>query len=628
MIERLANFPRPMRLMITMATDIFISVFSIWVAFSLRFEEFVALDGKWWVLFLIIPLITMPIFIRIGLYRAVIRHFSLHSVKAIVVATSVSIGLWGFVALMSGIQGFPRSVILIGWLALFVLTFLTRFIMYALFVVYRQKAASHAVAIYGTGQSAIQMASTLRSASTYTPVCFVGGDATMYGREIAGLRVYPLERLGELIEKYKIRDFLVIDGEGSEKRRALLNSLSVHPVRVVSIPSVSEIVNRPLELNRFDYVQIEELLGRQKVAPNQGLLESGTTARRVLVTGAGGSIGAQLCHRIFSLRPEVIVLLEQSEYALFEVHRRLRQMGAGKKSGVSPQIIACLGSVEDSKFVADSIAGHAIDIIYHAAAYKHVPLLESNILASVKNNVIGTVNVARAAAEKEVKHFVLVSTDKAVNPISFMGASKRVAEMAVQALAQRYQNTCFAIVRFGNVLGSSGSVVPIFREQIQKGEAVTVTDPEAERYFMTIEEAAELVIQAGAMADSGDIFLLDMGQSVKIVDVARKMIHLSGLRLKNDSPDGEGDIEIHYTGLRPGEKLYESLYSDTHPVKTYHPKIMRDIQQARLSYNHFESILGKIKSMLETRDTEGLRHLFTELMPGFGTRESVASDTK
>ncbi len=628
MIEKLASSSRSIRLLIMVATDIFIGVFSIWIAFSLRFEEFIALDGKWWPLFAAIPLITTPIFIRTGLYRAVIRHFSLHSVKAIVIATSVSIGLWGFVALASGIQGFPRSVILIGWLALFVLTFLTRFIMHATFVVYRQNAGAHAVAIYGTGQSAIQIAATLRSASSYTPVCFIGGDLTMYGREIAGLRVYPLERLGELIAKYRIRDFLITDDVGNEDRRTLLNFLSVHPVRVVNIPSVSELVNRPLELDRFGHVQIEELLGRQKVAPDQELLESGTTGRRVLVTGAGGSIGAQLCRRIFSLNPEVIVLVEQSEYALFEIHRQLRQIGAGGKADSVPQIVACLGSAEDSDFMADNVVKHSIDIIYHAAAYKHVPLLESNILAAIRNNAIGTTNAARVAVEKQVKRFVLVSTDKAVNPISFMGASKRLAEIAVQALAQRYQDTCFAIVRFGNVLGSSGSVVPIFREQIQKGEAVTVTDSQAERYFMTIEEATDLIIQAGAMADSGDIFLLDMGQPVKIVDVARKMIHLSGLRLKNDNPNGEGDIEIRYTGLRPGEKLHESLYSDTRPAKTYHPKIMRDIQQATLNYDDFMATLGRIESMLEARDIEGLKHLFAKLMPGFDARDPAAPESK
>ena len=622
MIERLANLPRKTRFSITVLADLVIIVFSIWAAFSLRLEELIALNGKWWPLFATAPLIIIPVFIRSGLYRAVITQFSLHTVRAIVQATLLGVLLWAVFAWLLGIPGFPRSVPLIGWLVLFVLTFQIRFIMYALFLVRRRRAGARKIALYGTTHESIQLAFMLQNDPVYEPVCFVDEGPNLHGSEIAGLRIYPLAQLAGLIEKHGIKDVLVsITSRDAEARRQVLDSLSAYPVRVRIIPPVTEVVGEPLRIDRFQHVQIEELLGRQKVHPDRSLLERSTTGRRVVVTGAGGSIGAQLCRRILPLEPEVIVLVEQSEHALFEIHRELELLlqasdETPKAANGGGTVIPCLGSVEDADFIADVCKRHSPDIIYHAAAYKHVPMVERNVIAGIRNNVVGTRIAAEAAARFGVRHFVLVSTDKAVRPISVMGASKHIAEMMLQVFAQRHEQTCFCTVRFGNVLGSSGSVMPIFRDQIRRGGAVTVTDPRAERYFMTLEEAAELVIQAGALAASGDIFLLDMGQPVKIVDIAKKMINLSGLQLKDGNAGLDGDIEIAYTGLRAGERLHERLYAGAEPAATTHPKIMR-AQEPAPDAEQFAGTLRAIESMLEARDTGGLMKLFAQLMPGF-----------
>ena len=609
MLIWLVRLPRMAKRLVTAAADSVISVFSLWAALSLRLEQWVPLDGPWWPLFVAAPLTAIPVFARSGLYRAVVRHFSLEAIGTVALAVSLAIALWGIAALFLGVQGLPRSAILIDWFIFFTLTVGSRLVMHRLFLARPKNLPQTPVAIYGAGAEGMQLASMLmNSDSGYRPEFFMDENADLQGREIAGLRVVApteLERLVGRVQEVLVTAFA--DGDDGQLR--LLNFLSGYPVRTKVLPPMKEWVAGRVHLGRIDRVEIEDLLGRAPVPPDRALLEAGVKGRCILVTGAGGSIGSQLCEQLLALEAGRLLLVEQSEYALFEIEKHLAGLAAPR---AATEIVPLLGSVEDAGFIAELFDVWPVDTVYHAAAYKHVPIVEGNIIAGVRNNVFGTRVVAEAARAASVARFVLISTDKAVRPSSVMGASKRLAEMLLQSIAGLEGSTCFSMVRFGNVLGSSGSVIPLFRGQIDRREALTVTHPEAERYFMTLREASELVIQAGMLAKSGDVLLLDMGEPVKIAEVARKMIYLSGLRT-SEHGDEDSDIEIRYTGLRPGEKLREELLTSDAET-TSHPKIMRALEPCP-EWPRMEAVLQSLERAIEARDVVGLRRLLAQMIP-------------
>ncbi len=617
MLTWLARLPRPAKRAVLVAADSIISVFSLWVALSLRLEQWVPLAAKWWPLFVAAPLAAIPVFVRLGLYRAVIRRFALEAIGTVAVTVSLAVALWGIAALLLAIPGMPRSAILIYGFIFFTLIVGSRLVMYRLFLARSQRQPQKPwpetpVAIYGAGTEGMQLALMLmNSDSGYRPRFFLDENDDLWGREVAGLPVHAPDALARLVERGDVEEVLVTAfSDDAGQRLRVLDFLSNYPLRTKALPPMREWVQGRVDPGRLHRIEIEDLLGREPVAPDRALLEEGVRGRCIVVTGAGGSIGSQLCEQMLALGAGRLILVEQSEYALFEIGKRL---GETSVAGTT-DVVALLGSVEDAAFVADLFAAWPVDVVYHAAAYKHVSIVEDNVIAGVGNNVFGTRTVAAAARAAAVGRFVLISTDKAVRPAGIMGASKRLAEMVLQTMALEPGATCFSIVRFGNVLGSSGSAIPLFREQIDRRLAVTVTHPEAERYFMTVREAAELVIQAGMLADSGDIFVLDMGKPVKIAEVARKMIYLSGLRAR-ENDDEPGDIPIRYTGLRPGEKLREELLSSGAET-TLHPKIMR-AREPCPQPRQLESTLREFEQALRERDAGRLRRLLAQAVPSY-----------
>ncbi|MEJ2452264.1 MAG: nucleoside-diphosphate sugar epimerase/dehydratase, partial [Gammaproteobacteria bacterium] len=456
------------------------------------------------------------------------------------------------------------------------------------------------VAIYGAGAAGVQLANALAYSNEYTPVAFLDDKSELHNTLVNTLRVYPFSDIGTLIPRLGIQEVLLAIPAASRRRRNhIIESLEKYPVHVRTLPSVSELAGGQFKIDDIKEVDIEDLLGRDPVKPFPDLLHSNILGKNVMVTGAGGSIGSELCRQIQLQQPAKIILYEANEYALYAIESELKQHLEEKNKD---KVVAILGNVLDKTRFQQICKTYRVHTIYHAAAYKHVPLVEKNPLEAVRNNIKGTLFAAESAIATGVDTFVLISTDKAVRPTNVMGASKRFAELILQALAEKEEHTRFCMVRFGNVLGSSGSVVPLFREQIQKGGPVTVTHPDIIRYFMTIPEAAQLVIQAGAMGNVGDVFLLDMGEPVRINDLARTMIHLSGLTVEDDENPG-GDIRIEYTGLRPGEKLYEELLIGGNPIGTRHPRIYR-ARESHIPWPELQDYLELLDKGLEVGDVE------------------------
>ena len=576
----------------------------------MRLEEWVRIDGKWFPLFVLTPLLTLLVFYLLGIYRMVIRHVSLDAIIRIIFAVGiVSILVWTINYFFLKVPGLPRSLIAIFGMVLMSLVISSRLSMHLLsFWELKEKKRRIPVAIYGANKTGIQLATLWKGIdSDYQPLFFIDEKRDKQSQEFAGLRVYPLKSLEKQLEKHRVKDIFVAQSSTDlDEHVAILNKLSLHPAKVKILESMPRHGFRTKDIRS---VQIEDLLGRKKVPPVQSLLAHDIKANNILVTGAGGSIGSQLCKQIIHLQPNQLFVVEQSEYALFYLMNQLKK----EKALGETKLISFLESVTDRCFIDKLLAQNKIDVIYHVAAYKHVPLVEENMISGIANNVLGTQIVTESALRHKVANLVLISTDKAVQPVSVMGASKRLAEMIVQSLATQSNETRLCTVRFGNVMGSSGSVIPLFQEQINKREAIYVTDSNAERYFMTIEEAAQLIIQAGAMGNKGEIFLLDMGEAINILDMAKKMIHLSGLEVKEN---GKGDIQIIYTGLRPGEKLKEQLYSnsDIHPTK--HPKIMQATETVK-DWSELSSTLLELSTYIEQRDANKIKKLIIEVIPSY-----------
>lgn len=564
------------------------------------------------------PVVASIIFVRFGLYRAVIRYIGFKALWTVVQAVSLYALVWGVIGFMVAVDGIPRSVILINWmlslLAIGGLRVVARWLLTregGLKSCTQSSGACKKVLVYGAGDAGIQLVSALSHSSEYNPVGFIDDSNELQGNQIRGLNICSVNSIERVINKLKVDEVLIAMPSASRtKRLDIINTLEPYPVLVRMLPGVAELAEGKVSIGDLREVSIKDLLGRESVEANKDLLGKNITNKVVVVTGAGGSIGSELCRQIVFLKPKALILYEMSELALYSIDKELSNIGMH-----SLDIYPILGSVNNKTRLSNVFKRFGVDTIYHAAAYKHVPMVEFNNTEGVDNNIFGTLNCAQVAIDTGVETFVLISTDKAVRPTNTMGATKRSAELVLQALAAKQSATKFTMVRFGNVLGSSGSVIPLFKQQIKAGGPVTVTDVNMIRYFMTIPESVELVIQAGAMGLGGDVFVLDMGKPVKIDDLAKKMIRLSGLEVKDDAHP-EGDIEITYTGLRPGEKLYEELLIGDNVSHTDNSLIMR-AQEELLTWDELEPILNNLQTAIQDCDQSRLRELLIELVPGF-----------
>ncbi|MGV6810307.1 MAG: polysaccharide biosynthesis protein [bacterium] len=622
--RRLEQLPRRSKQLLTIAVDISILWLAVWFAYVLRLGEFFVPNAQQWLLFLLVPMIALPVFIKSGLYRSVIRYVSEYVVWTIVQAITLVTVLWtafAFFLELTGGEGLPRSVPIVFGLLAIVWVAGSRFLArWLLWLPLKKRFSGRQILIYGAGLAGQQIATTLRQGHDFFPAGFLDDDPHLQDKDIAGLRVYSPSALPVLIERFGIQTVLVTLPSASQQRqREIVSFLDQYKLNVRILPALTDIANGKHLVNMLREVEISDLLGRESITADEHLLQHCIRDKTVMVTGAGGSIGAELCRQIIQQQPKTIILYDWSEYFLYRIEQQLQHLKA--QQGVCCEIIACLGNVQDKTRLLEVMRQQRIHTLYHAAAYKHVPLVESNMIAGVENNVFGTLTTAQTAQQCGIDHVVLISTDKAVRPTNVMGATKRIAELCIQALAAQSTHTIFCMVRFGNVLGSSGSVVPLFQQQIRAGGPVTVTHPEVIRYFMTIPEASQLVIQAGAMSKGGDVFLLDMGEPVKIVDLARHMIRLSGLEVK-DEYHPAGDIAIEFTGLRPGEKLYEELLIDSAAQATAHPRIFHAREKC-LSHASMQRLLEQLRQACQQRETQTLYALLEKHVSGYYPPESV-----
>jgi len=626
LLQLLLNSSRQSKKVFFLLFDAVVLPLCCWLSFALRYEDLTAKDFVHWPAYLLSPVIAIPIFIKLGLYRAIIRYIGYRAQWTVVKAVSLTLLVWAVSTYLLGLeQSTPRSVIFIFWfIAIFAIggsRMMARWIILYNFPGGEQKAQqSERVLIYGAGSAGRQLATALNHSNEFSAIAYIDDDEGLLGLDVNGIRVHRSAEIGGLIERYDVDSVLLaIPSASRMRRKSVVDSLSAHNVRVLTLPGLSDIAGGKVSMNDVREVDIADLLGREEVQPDQKLLDACILNQNVVVTGAGGSIGSELCRQILKQRPSCLVLYEQSEFALYSIEKELSGL---TKEGVD--IVPILGSVLEGAHLSKVMSQYQIDTVYHAAAYKHVPLVESNIIAGVRNNLFGTWCTAETAIACGVKNFVLISTDKAVRPTNVMGASKRFAELVLQALSKREQNKSsirFAMVRFGNVLGSSGSVIPLFRQQIQSGGPVTVTHPDITRYFMTIPEAASLVIQAGSMGASGDVFVLDMGEPVKIKSLAKKMINLTGLSVR-DSQHPDGDIEITYTGLRDGEKLYEELLIGDDVLQTDHPMIMR-AEEVMLLWLDLQPILEQMSDALDEYEYEAVRSVLLNTVNGYNPQHEI-----
>lgn len=617
------NQPRSTKRSLSLIIDFLAIPFSLWLAFSLRLGEIYlpSVQQSW--IFIIAPIIAIPIFVKLGLYRAIIRYIGIDAIWTIVRAVALFTLIFAVIVLVADEYSgrVPRTVYAIQ--AVLILLFVGGSRMLARWLILKNDhhlwKQLHSVryippvVIYGAGRAGAQVAAMLKLSNQMRPVAFIDDNEALHRQQINGISVYSPHHLVGLIERHNIRDVLLAMPSASRSRRSeILQLLEHYPVHVRTLPDMMDIAEGRVEVSDIQEVDIADLLGRETVDPIDELLTRNISNKVVMVTGAGGSIGSELCRQILHSSPKSLVLYDASEINLYQIERELALLD------LDIPVYSLLGSVVNKARVESVCKRFAVNTIYHAAAYKHVPIVERNTNEGIRNNIFGTLHCAQAAIASGVETFVLISTDKAVRPTNTMGATKRLAELVLQAFAQSaelHKNTRFTMVRFGNVLGSSGSVVPLFREQIATGGPVTVTDPRIIRYFMTIPEAAELVLQAGAMGHGGDVFVLDMGEPVKIIDLAKRMIHLSGFTVR-DEGEPTGDIEITYTGLRPGEKLYEELLIGDNVSETRHEKIMR-AQENIIPWDSLSAILTALEIANESDDSQASRQLLLDTIEGF-----------
>ena len=611
-------WPRSAKRFVVVALDIALALVATWLALSLRLDTPNWPEDQQWRVYAITPLLCIPIFIKFGLYRAIFRYTGQAALVATARAVTVYGGILFAILLWQKWTGVPRSLGILQPLIFFLLVGASRaFARFWLASLDRAPGArGRKFLIFGAGTAGAQTASAMGVAGQFALVGFVDDDPAKVGRSVNGVPIFAPHQIPQLITDHGISDLLLALPSASRTRRKdIIQSLQSLPVHIRTLPDWADLASGKVTVQDFKELDIEDLLGRDPVPPNRSLLSRNLAGKVVLVTGAGGSIGSELCRQIVAEQPSQLLLLDHNEFGLYSIHQELQKLCLEKDLAV--QLEPLLGSVGQPERLQALCRTWKPDTVYHAAAYKHVPLVESNPVQGIENNVFGTLHMARAAMDHGVKSFVLVSTDKAVRPTNVMGASKRMAELVLQALAAEPSGTCFSMVRFGNVLGSSGSVVPLFRKQLAEGGPLTVTHTEVTRYFMTIPEAAQLVLQAAAMAQSGEVFVLDMGEPVKIVDLARRMVELSGLRVR-DAACPDGDIAITVTGLRPGEKLYEELLIGGSPTATEHPRILK-ANEAALDWATLQTHLAALQHAVSGGDVTGIKAVLVQCVQGYET---------
>lgn len=616
--SKLLSLPRAAKQSLMIGIDLLAFPCAIILAFAIRLDTGLTLPLDSWLIFAA-PIITVAVLYFSNFYQMVVRYLGSETVWSIVLGMTVATAVLAALAYMWPAKFVPRSVFIIYWLLGVLYLGGSRFLMRRyLYWVVGSFGSRIAVAIYGAGAAGAQAASALQNDGDFWPAVFVDDDKRLHGTTIQGIKVLGRDGLCKAVEDGTIDTVLLSMPSISRRTRLdIVHFLETLHVTVKSIPALPDIINGRAYIEDVRDVAIEDLLGRDSVPPNEKLLHASVKGKNVLVTGAGGSIGSELCRQLVLLKPERLILLELSEYALYALERELSPLC--EEHGV--ELDAALGSVLNRKLIVSTLRKYQVQTVYHAAAYKHVPIVEHNIQSGVDNNVSGTLVMAEEAERAGVERFILISTDKAVRPTNVMGASKRMAELVLQSFADRGSNTIFSMVRFGNVLGSSGSVVPLFRQQIRAGGPVTVTHPEVTRYFMTIPEAAQLVIQAGSMANGGEVFVLDMGEPVRIFDLAVTMIHLMGLTVR-DCDNLDGDIEVQFSGLRAGEKLYEELLIGEQSVGTDHPAIMRAHEEL-IPWGELSNIIGSMRELLHEGDDLGVRRLLSQCVAGYIVSEAA-----
>ncbi|MFB6404339.1 polysaccharide biosynthesis protein [Pseudomonas putida] len=642
--SRLLGLPRRHKRLIQVAADVVLVWLALWLAFVVRLgiDDLAnpVLDHTW--LFITAPIISIPLFIRFGLYRAVMRYFGNDALIAIIKAVTLSALILGFIIYWASNHQnvVPRSITFNYWWLSLIMVGGLRLAMRQYFLGdWFATAVQHVpfanrddglprVAVYGAGSAGNQLVAALRMGKAMRPVAFIDDDASITDRVIAGLQVYQPEQLQRMIDDTGAEEILLaLPSVSRSRRREILNLLEGYPLHVRSVPGFMDLASGRVKVDDIQEVDIADLLGRDAVPAQGDLLQHCIIDQTVMVTGAGGSIGSELCRQILGQTPRILLLFEHSEFNLYTIAGELEQRIL--REGLAVQLIPILGSVRDQAKMLDVMRAWQVDTVYHAAAYKHVPIVEHNIAEGLSNNVFGTLYTAQAALQAGVSNFVLISTDKAVRPTNVMGSTKRLAEMVLQALSNelapvlmgdngnvsQVNKTRFTMVRFGNVLGSSGSVIPLFHKQIKHGGPLTVTHPKITRYFMTIPEAAQLVIQAGSMGQGGDVFVLDMGEPVKIVELAEKMIHLSGFSIRSER-NPLGDIAINFTGLRPGEKLYEELLIGDNVIATRHPMIM-SANEDYLAWDVLKQRLEALRAATAVDDFATVRQLLRDTVSGY-----------
>lgn len=617
MQERVIAWPRAVKRAVVVALDVVMALVATWIAFTLRLDALHWPSGAQWWVYALAPILAIPIFVKFGLYRAIFRYTG----QAALQATGQAVLVYGMVLLAVLLWqkwlGVPRSLGVLQPLVFLLMVGASR--AFARFWLAglgnAQKKTEDRLLIYGAGTAGVQTASAMGVSGQFVLLGFVDDDAAKVGRSINGVPVFAPSEVPAVVTRQGVTDILLaLPSASRDRRNSIIDSLRALPVHIRTLPGLADLASGRVTVQDFHELDVEDLLGRDPVPPDAGLLACDLAGQVVLVTGAGGSIGGELTRQIVLQGPRQLLLLDHNEFGLYSIHQELQAVCTAR--GLSVELIPLLGSVANYERLLSICAAYRPATVYHAAAYKHVPMVEHNAGEGVANNVFGTLNLARAAQTSGVKRFVLVSTDKAVRPTNVMGATKRMAELVLQALAAEAGQTCFTMVRFGNVLDSSGSVVPLFRRQLAAGGPLTVTHAEVTRYFMTIPEAAQLVLQAGAMAVGGDVFVLDMGAPVKIMDLARRVVQLSGLSVR-DNACPSGDIEIAITGLRPGEKLFEELLIGDNPERTSHPRIMK-AHEDHLAWPMLDLHLQTLRHAADNNDVAAIKAVLQTCVQGYG----------
>ncbi|WP_108460892.1 polysaccharide biosynthesis protein [Devosia naphthalenivorans] len=610
----LADMPRPLKRVVLICFDIVVLVAAVWCSYALRYGDFFVPRPRQWLMIGAAPLVAIPIFIRMGLYRAVIRYLPERAIWTMLQAMTLAALGWVAVAFVSEMAGngiVPRSVPFFYWLIGGVMIAGSRFAAKTfIWAPPKEQLRRGQIVIYGAGEAGSQLAVALRSQGRRLILGFIDDNKSLHGRDIAGQRVYPPSELPTLIDNYGVEEVILsMPSMTPERRQQIVSNLTQYPIKIRTLPHIADLLTGKYLVNQIQEIDIDELLGRSSVPAESDLLRDMIRDRSIMITGAGGSIGSELCRLVTLWSPKLLVLFEQNEFALYNAHRALSQKA-------SFPVIPVLGSATDAALLSRVLTEHNIEVLFHAAAHKHVPLVEANALEGMRNNVFGSLTVTQAAFEAGVRDFVLISSDKAVRPTNVMGATKRWAELIMRHFAGKASASGtgqrFSAVRFGNVLGSNGSVVPLFEEQIANGGPVTLTHPDMTRYFMSIHEAAELIVQAGALAEGGDTFLLEMGEPVKISDLARNMIQLAGETVRDAANPG-GSVEIVTVGSRPGEKMFEELFYDPASAQpTRHPKILRALGRGEI--NDLQYALDKLEQALAARDETAARAILFDFV--------------